>query len=421
MRFAIEIGRGPETRAASIENPTVPVGDTREFLAFFGMDSVALPSVTVASALRVPAVNAAVNFLSRTLAALPLHAFNRKDGSVERENGAVERALRNPTPEMDGFKARQYFWQNVFTGGRGLAWIERKAREPEYIWPLNPAKVSIRRRLLSTVYIHDGKEYPAEDVIDIAYMLREDQLGHRGPISLAAKAIQLALAMNDYASTFFAGGGVPPLSMSGPLASGNDALKRTTDDVEKAIQFARINGSKILPIPGGYKLDPVGLDPEKGQMTEARLFQIQEIARVFQMPPAFLQDLSKGTFANVEQQDLHLVKHLIGQWAKAYEAQASLKIYGREAAGDRSYVEHNLDGLMRGDLKSRIEALGRGIQTAQITPNEARGLDNRPKHPNPMADDLLVQGATVVLGQQPLQPAPAETKQDGEGDDPGKA
>jgi HK97 family phage portal protein len=420
MRFAIEIGRDREARSGSIENPTVPVSQTQEFMAFFGMDGVALPTVTIASALRVPAVNAAVNFLSRTLAALPLHAFIRKDGSSERENDVVERVLRNPTPEMDGFKARQYFWQNVFTGGRGFAWIERRGPDPEYVWPLNPSKTSVRRRGLRTVYLHDGQEYPAEDVIDIPYMLREDQLGHRGPITLASKAIQLALAMNDYASTFFAGGGVPPLSMSGPLATGNEALKRTTDDVERAIQFARVNGSKILPIPGGYKLEPVGIDPAKGQMTEARLFQIQEIARAYQMPPVFLQDLSKGNFANVEQQDLHLVKHLIGQWAKAFEAQATLKIYGRERAGE-AYVEHNLDGLMRGDLKSRIEAIGRGIQTAQLTPNEGRHLDNRPKHKNPLADELLVQGATVPLGQQPLQAPPSEPKQDGEGDEPGKA
>jgi HK97 family phage portal protein len=247
-------------------------------------------------------------------------------------------------------------------------------------------------------------------------MLREDQLGHRGPVMLASKAIQLALAMNDYASTFFAGAGVPPLSMSGPLASGNEALKRTTNDVEEAIRFARVNNSKILPIPGGYKLEPVGIDPAKGQMTEARLYQVQEIARAWQLPPVFLHDLSKGTFANVEQQDLHLVKHLIGQWAKAFEAQATLKLYGRDKAG-AAYVEHNLDGLMRGDLKSRIEAIGRGIQTSQLTPNEGRGLDNRPKHKNPMADELLVQGATVVLGQQPVQAAANEPKQDGEGDE----
>lgn len=421
MKFAVEIGRSApvgEARAGSIENPTVPVSETAEFMAFFGMDSVTLPSVTTASALKVPAVNAAVNFLSRTLAALPLHAYHRENGSAKRENGEVEKALRSPTPEMDGFKARQYFWQNVFTGGRGLFWIERGAGgTPINLWPMNPRKTQVRRRGLRTVYVHDGMEYAAEDVIDVAYMLKDDQLGHYGPINLASKAIQLALAMNDYGSSFFAGGGVPPLSMAGPLATGADALRRTVADVEQAIKFAQQNGKPILPIPGGYKLEPVGIDPEKGQMTEARLFQVQEFARVWQLPPMFLQDLTKGNFANTEQQDLHLVKHLIAQWAKALEAQASLKIYGRDAAGQK-YIEHNLDGLMRGDFKSRSDALGRAIQTAQITPNEARALENRPKSSNPAADELLVQGATVPLGQQPVVlQAPAEAK-DGEGNEP---
>lgn len=425
MKFAVEIGRSAppasEARAGSIENPTVPVSQTKEFLAFFGMDSVTLPSVTTASALKVPAVNAAVNFLSRTLAALPLHAFLRKDGSAERENGDIEKALRFPTPEMDGFKARQYFWQQVFTGGRGLIWIERKGGGVANFWPLNPSKTRIRRQGLATAYHHDGQVYAAEDVIDLAYMLKDDQLGHYGPINLASKAIQLALAMNDYASTFFAGGGVPPLSLAGPMASGNDALKRTVTDVEQAIKFAQVNGSPIMPIPAGYELEAVGIDPAKGQMTEARLFQVQEVARAYQLPPMFLQDLTKGNFANTEQQDLHLVKHLIAQWAKAFEAQATLKIYGRDQAGQK-YVEHNLDGLQRGDFKSRIEALARAIQTAQITPNEARALDNRPKSPNPAADELLVQGATVPLGQQPvLRAEPNESKEGEDGQEPGQA
>lgn len=425
MKFAVEVSRrsppAGESRSGSIENPTVPVSQTKEFLAFFGMDSVTLPSVTTASALKVPAVNAAVNFLSRTLAALPLHAFVRKDSSAEREDGEIEKALRFPTPEMDGFKARQYFWQQVFTGGRGLIWIERKASGVANFWPLNPSKTRIRRQGLTTAYHHDGQVYAAEDVIDVAYMLKDDQLGHYGPINLASKAIQLALAMNDYASTFFAGGGVPPLSLSGPMASGNEALTRTVTDVEQAIKFAQVNGSPIMPIPAGYDLKPVGIDPAKGQMTEARLFQVQEFSRAWQLPPMFLQDLTKGNFANTEQQDLHLVKHLIAQWAKALEAQATLKIFGRDHAGQK-YVEHNLDGLQRGDFKSRSEALARAIQTAQITPNEARALDNRPKSSNPAADELLVQGATVPLGQQPvLRAEPKESKEGEDGQDPGQA
>jgi HK97 family phage portal protein len=401
MRVGFEFTRGAtEQRSASIENPTVPVSQTAEFMSFFGMSPVNLPRVTVDSAMTVPAVMAAVAFLSRTMATVPLHAYrDTKDGAVKLTGKTAVTLHDAPNDLMGSFKFRQYFWQQVFTGGRGLAWIERNGTVIEALWPMDPRKTVIKRSGFKQVYRFDGKEYPAADVIDVPFMLKADQVAHYGPIAMASKAIQLALAMNEYASTFFAGGGVPPLALIGPMPVGGGGIERAKNDVQRAIDDARTNSKPIIPIPLGHELKPVGLDPEKGQMTDARLFQIQEIARVYQIPPAFLQDLSKGTFANVEQQDLHLVKHLIGQWAKAFEDELNLKLFGRFKNG--RYVEHNLDGLQRGDFKSRIEGIARAIQTAQMTPNEARALENRPRHTNPAADELLVQGATVVLGDQP--------------------
>ncbi|MFC3208182.1 phage portal protein [Aquamicrobium soli] len=419
MKIGIEFSRGAsEARSASIENPTVPVSQSTEFMAFFGLSSVKLPHVSVASALTVPAVLSAVAFLSRTMATLPLHAYRDTDKGAVRLTGKTAVTIHDaPNDLMGSFKFRQWFWQQVFTGGRGLAWIERNGSVIEALWPMDPRKTTVKRVGFDLVYHFDGKTYPAADVIDVPFMLNEDQITHRGPIMLAAKAIQLALAMNDYGSNFFAGGGVPPLALEGPVPSAKGGLERAMADVSRVIDAAKRTDKPIFPLPPNHKLSPVGFDPAKGQMVEARLFQIQEIARAYQMPPAFLQDLSKGTFSNVEQQDLHLVKHLIGQWAKAFEDEANLKLFGRGRSG--RYVEHNLDGLQRGDFKSRIEGIARAIQTAQITPNEARALENRPKHGNPDADELLVQGATIVLGKQPLKPAPAEPKtENGDGNEP---
>lgn len=419
MKIGFEISRSAvEQRSSSIENPVVPVSQTSEFMAFFGLDSVKLPAVTIDSAMTVPAVLAAVAFLSRTMATLPLHAYrNGRDGATRLTGKTATTIHDAPNELMGSFKFRQYFWQQVFTGGRGLAWIERNGREVEALWAMDPRKTALKRVGFDLVYQFEGKTYPSADVIDVPFMLKEDQVSHRGPIRMAAKAIQLALAMNEYGSNFFAGGGVPPLALVGPLPQGADGLKRSLGDVRRAIDEAHASGKNIVPIPPGHELKPVGYEPDKGQMTEARLFQIQEIARAWQLPPAFLQDLSRGTFANVEQQDLHLVKHLISQWAKAFEDEANLKLFGRGNNG--RYVEHNLDGLQRGDFKSRIEGIARAIQTAQMTPNEARALENRPKHKNPDADELLVQGATVVLGKQPTTPTPIEPKTEiGEGNEP---
>ncbi|ODS51366.1 MAG: phage portal protein [Agrobacterium sp. SCN 61-19] len=396
--FGFEVSRPPKSEQKASETIAVSAG-YGDFLGFFGVSSNNLPLVTTDTALTVPAVAAAVAFLSRTMAALPFHAYKNTKEGAQRLTGKVQTIVHDaPNDGQDSFKFRQYFWQQVFTGGRGLAWIERSAQSVEALWPMDPNKTTIKRVGGRLFYDFDGKEYPASDVIDVPFMLRSDGLGHYGPINLASKAIQLALAMNEYGSSFFAGGGVPPLALEGPLPAGADAIKRAQADIKRAIDAAKGGGESIFPLPGGYKLNPVGIDPAKSQMIEARRFQVEEIARAYQLPPVFLQDLSRATFSNAEQQDLHLVKHLIGQWAEALEGEMNLKLFGR---GNTSrYVEHNLDGLLRGDFKTRMEGLARAIQTAQMTPNEARALENRPKHANPDADNLLVQGATVTLGMQ---------------------
>lgn len=385
--------------AASLENPTIPVS-AENFLGFFGMQATTLPAVTTDTALKVPAVMAAVAFLSRTLAAVPKHAYRETvDGPVRVKGKLGMIVHKSPNDQMGSFKFWQFFWQQVFTGGRGLAWIERSrpgSAGIEGLWLLDPTRTTIQRDGVELVYKTDGKFYPAGDVVDVPFMLKPNQLGHFGPINLASKAIQLALAMNDYASTFFAGGGVPPLALTGPLPAGAEALKRAMADVHRVIDAAKQSAKPIFPLPPGHDLKPVGFDPEKGQMTDARRFQTEEIARAYQLPPVFLQDLSRATFTNAEQQDLHLVKHLIGQWTLALEDELNLKLFGR--LNPNRYVEHNLDGLMRGDFKSRIEGLARGVQSGLLTPNEGRAIENRPKHKNRAAEELFMQGATVELG-----------------------
>lgn len=385
----------------TIENPTVPVS-AENFLAFFGITSGHLPAVTTEAALGVPAVLAAVAFLSRTLAALPLHVWRRRATGPERIEGKIALVIHeNPNDEMDGFKFRQWFWQQVFTGGRGMAWIERAGPNVEALWPMDPAKTTIQRKAGRLVYTCDGKTYAAADVIDVPFMLQGDGVRHRGPIAMARKAIQLAIAMNDYGSGFFAGGGVPPLALVGPLPQGAEGMKRAMADVQRAIDAAKSSAKPVFPIPPGHELKPVGLDPEKSQMVEARRFQVEEIARAWQLPPVFLQDLSRATFSNAEQQDLHLVKHLVGQWAKALEGEMNLKIFGRMSNG--RYVEHNLDGLLRGDFASRMAGHATAIQSGVRTPDEVRQLENLP--PKPGGDRLYIQGGTVPMeGHVGLKP-----------------
>ncbi|MES0052189.1 phage portal protein [Mesorhizobium sp. M0078] len=414
-----ELGRTTEIRAASVENPTVPVS-SENFLAFFGIQTANLPNVSIDTALTVPAVWAAVSFMSRTLATLPMHAYRKTKDGPQKLSGKIETVVHDaPNDGQGSFKFWQWFWQQVFTGGRGLAWIERTPQGVEALWPMDPMRTTVKfsNGILTYQYSpysnQQGiKEYPAADIIDVPFMLRSNGYMHYGPINMAAKAIQLAIAMNDYGSNFFAGGGVPPLALQGPLPAGDAAMKRAQADIKRSVDAAKNANEPVFPIPAGYTLNPVGIDPAKGQMIEARRFQVEEISRAYQLPPVFLQDLSRATFSNVEQQDLHLVKHLIGQWAQALEDELNLKLFGR-GNGSR-YVEHNLDGLLRGDFVSRMTGYGQAIQNGIRTPDEVRSLENLPSKGD-AADKLYIQGATVPLGTMPAATAaPAnDNKQSG--------
>ena len=408
------IGIVGEQRSSAENTISVSAG-LDEWNEFFGIMEAAgqLPRVSIDAALQVPAVWCITNFLPRTLAALPLHTFEAGDNGAKADDERASLLNFAPNPTETSFSWRVYFWHQVFTGGRGLAWIERIGTRPVSIWPMDPGKTQIVRRQGKKVYIFDGKEYPAEDVIDVPFLLKRDRLASYSPIAKCNKAISLAIAMGDFAGTFFQGGGIPPLALTGPLPDGKEAFKRAQNQIDQAIRLAKQQGRSFTAIPPGHELNPIGIDPAKGQMTEARLFQIQECARIWQMPPVFVQDLSKGTFSNTEQQDLQLVKHLIGQWAKCFEDELTLKLYGWRKPDRR--VKHNLDGLQRGVFKDRIEALARAIMTGQLTPDEARALENR--GPQEGGHRLYIQGATVPLTMAGTIKTPTPSNDQSEEDD----
>ena len=276
-----------ETRS-SIESPSFRISEnTDELLSLLGIAdrNGSLPAVSIEVALQVPAVLDAVGFLSRTMAALPLHTFEAGPNGARVSDGPADLLNIAPNEETTAFDWRRYHWQQVFTGGRGTSWIERAAGRPVAIWPMDPTKTTILRRDGRRIYKFDGIEYPASDVIDTPFMLKPDMIGSYGPIAKANKAISLAIAMGDFAGGFFSGGGVPPLALEGPLPAGADAFRRAQEQIKRAIDLAKKSSSAFFGLPPGHMLKPIGIDPSKSQMVEARLFQIQEIARIYGLPP----------------------------------------------------------------------------------------------------------------------------------------
>jgi HK97 family phage portal protein len=287
------------------------------------------------------------------------------------------------------------------------------------LWPLDPTKTIIKRKDGRKTYLYkDGSRditYMSSEIIDVPFMLDVDGVSHVDPITKLKGAVGLAIALEQYAQKFFANGGVPPLALYGPMPSPG-AAARAAADVTQAVKDANAERRNVMIMPSGHELKPVGVDPQKSQMEEARRFQIEEIARVFDIPPVFLQDLTHGTFSNTEQQDLHFVKHTLRQWLKAWEDEMNLKLF---APRNRTkFVEFNLDALLRGDFKTRMDGWRSAVQGSIVTPDEVRDSENWPKYTGEGGDKLWMQGATMpidilVKGPRPA-PAPANdnTKKD---------
>lgn len=400
MRF---LDRFLREKRQSAPTETVSVADTAGLMRLFGLEGLSSSgiSVTTESALTVPAVQAAVNFLSGTLAGLPLHLYKRNGDGREKVSNSLAQTLHDAVnDEMSSFEWRKHLFEQVFTSGRGLSFIERsKAGKVLNIWPLEPAKVEISKSGGKKKYVYkDGSRtltYKADEIIDIPFMLKADGVGHRGPITMAKDSIALSIAATRFGSKFFENGGVPPFAVTGNFQSGK-SMERASEDFRVAVKNAAKDGRQALVLPTGLEIKSIGVDAEKIQLVELKRFGIEETARIYSIPPTFLQDLTHGTFSNTEQQDLHFVKHTIKRWVEQFEQELNLKLFGR--GNNRLFVEMNMDGLLRGDFKTRMDGYASGVQNGILKPNEARRKENLPDDPD--GDKLMIQGATVSIGSQ---------------------
>lgn len=388
----------PESRATVTQASSdfIQVLGLRDFLGA----SASGITVTTEKALGVPAVWAAVNFIAGTVAGLPLHVFRKSSDGRKRVTTGIAHVLQGAVnDELSSFAWRKHMMECVLTGGRSFTFIERnKLNKVTDLWPLEPSKVTVRMKDWRRTYEYrDGgkvRTYDAAEILDVPFMLKADGLNHAGPINSCRDAIALSIAATDYGSRFFQGGGVPPFAVTGNFQSGG-AMQRAADDLAAAVSSAATEERLALVLPSGLEIKQIGGDPEKAQFVELKRFMIEEIARAYSIPPTFLQDLSHGTFSNTEQQDLHFVKHTIKRWVEQLEQEMNLKFFGRDA---KQYVEFNVDGLLRGDYKTRMEGHAQSIQNGIATPNEVRELENRPRLDG--GDNLMIQGATVPLVSQ---------------------
>lgn len=393
----------PEAESrAGLGGADVPV-TADQWLMSLGWDGIVQGAggvtVTLDRAMTIPAFAAACNFLAGTLAALPLGLYQvTPDGkSTDDKHPAAALLHDAANEEQSSFDWRKALFDDVFQHGRGLSYIEVNGRgDPVNLWPIDPRTAKVRRVNGRRIYeVRDAgvQRYDAGEIVDIAFLLKADRIAHRSPMSLCRDALAMALASSRYGARVFEQGGLPPAVLQGPFQSGQGAA-RASDDIARALAALADAGRNVLAIPAGHELKSVAFNAEQMQLIELKRFLVEEIARVFALPPVFLQDLTHGTFANTEQQDLHFVKHTLHRWVKQFEQELTLKLFGRTPARK---VEANLDGLLRGDIKTRMEAHAQAIQHGIYSPAHAARIEDHPVRPE--ADRILVQGAMVPIAE----------------------
>ena len=356
--------------------------------AFYMGGSTAGKFVNERSAMQMTAVYACVRILSEAVAGLPLHLYRYNDeGGKEK---AVDHPLYTllhdePNPEMSSFVFRETLMTHLLLYGNAYAQIVRNGKgEVIGLYPLMPSKMTVDRdengRLYYS-YVHSNEE--ADTMKDETVILRPSDVLHipglgfdglvgYSPIAMAKNAIGMAMACEEYGAKFFANNAAPSGVLEYPGTLKNPDRIR---DSWNAQYGGSANSHRVAVLEDGLHFTPISISPNEAQFLETRKFQINEIARIFRVPPHMVGDLDKSSFSNIEQQSLEFVKYTLDPWIVRWEQSLFRSLFNADEK-KLYFFKFNLDGLLRGDYQSRMNGYAVGIQNGFMSPNDIRELEN---------------------------------------------
>ena len=377
--------------------------------SFFFGGSTAGKTVSEKSAMQMTAVYACVRILAESIAGLPLHLF-RYDG-----NGGKARAVDHPlyfllhdepNPEMTSFAFRETLMTHLLLWGNAFAQVIRNGKGAVVaLYPLMPNRMTVDRDKAGRIYYEylrmddEANTMKGTTVrLSPSEVLHVPGLGFDGivgysPIAMAKNAIGMAMACEDYGASFFANGATPSAVLEYPGTLKDPAKVRESWELAHGGR----NSHRIGVLEEGMKYTPIGIPPEQAQFLETRKFQINEIARIFRVPPHMIGDLEKATFSNIEHQSLEYVKYTLAPWICRFEQSMARVLLLPDEKKDYT-IKFNVDGLLRGDYQSRMQGYAIGRQNGWMSANDIRQLESLDLIPEEKGGDLyLVNGNMAKL------------------------
>ncbi len=377
---------------------------------FFMGNSTSGKRVNERSAMQMTAVYSCVRILSEAVAGLPLHLYQYTDKSSKEK--AVENPLYfilhdEPNTEMTSFVFRETLMTHLLLWGNAYSQIIRNGKgEVVGLYPLMPDRMTVNRDEKGRLYyeymvssddaktLKDGTvRLSPYDVLHIPGLGFDGLVGY-SPIAMAKNAIGLAIATEEYGSKFYANGATPSGILEYP------GTVKEPDKVRESWNAGfggSSNAHKIAVLEEGMKYTPISISPNEAQFLETRKFQINEIARIFRVPPHMVGDLEKSSFSNIEQQSLEFVKYTLEPWLVRWE-QAMQRSLIPQDDKSKYFIKFNVDGLLRGDYQSRMQGYATARQNGWMSANDIRELENLDRIPAEDGGDLyLINGNMMPL------------------------
>jgi len=369
-------------------------------------------SVNEQSALRVTAYLAAVKIISETLASLPLNVYRKLEtGGKARatEHPAYEVLHNQANDEMTAYQFKETIQGHICNWGNGYAEIERNgAGRIVALWPLLPDRTWPERGRDNKIYYRTVVSktnqqviLPFDKVLHIPGFGFDGLIGYN-PVRLAREALGMALAAEEFGARFFGDGANVGGIVEYPGKLSDTAYERYKRQANE--QAAGLKKShRLWVLEEGLKYHRVGIPPEEAQFLETRKFQIAEIARMFRVPLHMLAELDRSTNNNIEHQSIEFVVHTIRPWLVRWEQQLRMKLFTTAEKRSGFFAEFLVDGLLRGDAKSRNEALQIQRQNGIINADEWREIENMNPQPGGQGQKYLVNSAMVAVDQIGLE------------------
>lgn len=345
-------------------------------------DNVTGETVTPTTALGVTAVYACVRVIAETIGTLPLYVYQRLNGDTNQKQRAnahmLYRLLRwRPNPAMSAVDFLSCMQAHATLRGNAYAVITRNNRgEVTELYPWHPDHVRIVAdgwKIAYELRVKSGgvEILPANRVFHLRGMSGDGIVGY-DPITLASNAVGLCLASEKFGARFFKNGSVASGVFKHPGKLSDNAMKNLQESLSNR---AGDGAFRAIIVQEGMDWSQISITPEQGQFLQTRQFQLNEIARMFRVPPHMIGDLSRATFSNVEQQSIDFVQHTIRPWMRIWESAISTQLL-RDDERDSYFAEFLVDELLRGDSAARWATYSTAVDKGILSVNEVRAREN---------------------------------------------